>query len=923
MKAAIRPSLPVPLRRGLGGALALLALGLLGNHFPFTLFYNADLIFGGIFAMLALQLYGVLRGTVLAALISLPLFLLWGHPYGSVIMTAEVAVVGWLAQRRGLGWVQADALYWLCLGMPAVFVCYHLLLKTPAEGALFVMAKDMMNGITNILVARFLYLALTRKGGAGRVSFRELLYDLLVCFVVCPGLLMIAVESRRDLARVDRQMRAELVQDGRQLTHMIRTWVDNRQAVVSHLAYMAGSMPTPALQGALEHAGASDRNFLRMGWQDQDGIVRAHYPLFDEAGHTYLGRDFSDRPYIRTMKQTLRPVLSQVVLARGGVPVPQVGLVAPAVVQGRYAGYVIAVLALDQIQENLHLNLDDRGGLFTLLDREGRVIASNRPGQKVMGALDRGPGTFQRLDDQVSRWLPPQHRGATAMARWGSSFQVASFPIGEKGDWTLVLEQPVAPFQRAFFQTYAGELGGLVLVVLAALVLAEAISRKLFRGFEHLADLTQDLPATLAAGGAAIHWPEREFREASDLVANFRTMADTLAEQFQQVRQVNERLEARVAERTRALAEREARYLALFDLSPDGLSITRLADGSLRGVNAAWTAMFGYSAEEARGQTTLGLGLYADPPGRVELFGRIATSGLLPATVVHLLRRDRTPFVAELTGRVLDVDGERCLLTVLRDVTQDRAMRQQALDNEVRARKAESLVLMAGSIAHDFNNLFQALLAGMEIAELKAHDHPEVLRAIGSAKDVLRQATGLSWKMLDFSGRAIARPVPVRLPELVGAWAQGPPRPQVQARLDLDLGEVPAVMTDPDKFPKVLDELLDNALEAMAEAGLETGRVRVRVSQDARRPDDPGLWVAERPPGPSTVCLAFSNDGPIPPPEVLARMFDPFYTTRALGRGLGLPSALGLLQALGAGVQVAGEGELGLVFRIHFPLAEA
>jgi len=90
-------------------------LGLAGNHLRLELFFDIQFIFGSIFAMLALQFFGLRWGVPAAGIISMVTYLLWNHPYAIVIMTAEAYVVGLLARRRRLDLVSADALYWLCI----------------------------------------------------------------------------------------------------------------------------------------------------------------------------------------------------------------------------------------------------------------------------------------------------------------------------------------------------------------------------------------------------------------------------------------------------------------------------------------------------------------------------------------------------------------------------------------------------------------------------------------------------------------------------------------------------------------------------------------------------------------------------------------------------------------------------------------
>ena len=85
--------------------ITLIFTGLSGNYFKYPIFFNVDFLFGSIFAMLALQYFGLARGIVAAAIIASYTYLLWNHPYAIIIQTVEVAAVGWLMSRRKMGMV--------------------------------------------------------------------------------------------------------------------------------------------------------------------------------------------------------------------------------------------------------------------------------------------------------------------------------------------------------------------------------------------------------------------------------------------------------------------------------------------------------------------------------------------------------------------------------------------------------------------------------------------------------------------------------------------------------------------------------------------------------------------------------------------------------------------------------------------------
>ena len=153
--------------------LALIAAGLAGNYFNFEIFLNINFLFGSIFAMLALQFFGFGRGIVAAAAIAGYTYILWNHPYAIIIQTAEVAVVGWLMTRRKVGLVLADALYWLIIGMPMVYLFYHLFMHVPPTNTYIVMTKQAVNGIANALVARLLFTAYLLRSRSSLISYKE------------------------------------------------------------------------------------------------------------------------------------------------------------------------------------------------------------------------------------------------------------------------------------------------------------------------------------------------------------------------------------------------------------------------------------------------------------------------------------------------------------------------------------------------------------------------------------------------------------------------------------------------------------------------------------------------------------------------------------------------------------------------------
>ena len=562
------------MKRDIPFFLTLIVAGLAGNYFKFPLFLNIDFLFGSIFAMLAFQFFGLGRGALAAALIAGYTFILWNHPYAIVILTAEVVVVGGLMQRRKMGMVLADTLYWLIVGMPLVYVLYHGIMDVPLSTTFITMTKQTVNGIANALIARLIYTGIALSTRSSLTSFRETIYNLFAFFVLCPALIMLAVSSRNDFNETDLHIRATLAQDQQRVSHQLENWIRSRKTPILNLAEMAASRSPQQMQTYLEMARKSDGNYLRVGLLNKAATTTAYFPLLDELGHNNIGKNYIDRPFLPTLTQSLKPMLSEVVMGRIGTPRAIVQLVAPVLIGGEYAGFVTGILSMDQIREHLDASFKQTDTLFTLLDRNGNVITTNRADQTVMSPFVRAQGTLRQLDSEVSQWVPIASRNTPISERWKNSFYIAEATIGDLAEWKLIIEEPVAPYQKALYNNYANKLTLLFLILLLALALAEFLSRRMNRTLEMVRKLTHNLPSRLAKNENEIAWPDSGVEETSHLISNFKEMGDSLTAQFKEIQKINASLEKRVDERTEQLRvsqEQSLKQAALLRLMCDNV----------------------------------------------------------------------------------------------------------------------------------------------------------------------------------------------------------------------------------------------------------------------------------------------------------------------------------------------------------------
>jgi two-component system, cell cycle sensor histidine kinase and response regulator CckA len=545
--------------------LALIAVGLAGNYFKFSIL-NADFIFGSIFSMLALQLLGFRSGIVAAAIISGYTYLAWNHPYAILTMTAEVAVVGWLTSHRKINLVAADSLYWFAIGIPMGYLCFHFVSHLPESNSMFLMTKQAINGVANCMVARLIFTGYALRSKAPLISLREIVSNLLVFFALCTGLIMLTVGSRTDFSETDHRIHTEMTRESRHVTNGIEDWLEEREAPIVNLAGMAATISPAQMQIRLEQARTSDKNFLRIALVDKEATAIAYSPLVDELGRSTIGRSFADRLYIPEIKQKLQPVLSQVMESKFGRPDPVAIMLAPVILGGEYGGYVAGILNLDRIRNTLEINSTGRDVQYTLQDRNGNVIITSRKDQKAMTPFSRGKGVLNHVDEGISQWIPDLPPNTSTIELWGKSFYVVESAVGKLAEWKLILEQPVAPFQQMLYDRYTVRFSMLFVVVLALLVLAEFLSRRMVSTTEQLGLITVDLPAKLASQHP-IAWPESAMLETNHLIRNFRDMADSLLAKFTENRQINESLEQLVKERTHELKKSQEKLSTAMEIA--------------------------------------------------------------------------------------------------------------------------------------------------------------------------------------------------------------------------------------------------------------------------------------------------------------------------------------------------------------------
>ncbi|MFP4053056.1 MAG: PAS domain S-box protein [Phycisphaerae bacterium] len=377
-----------------------------------------------------------------------------------------------------------------------------------------------------------------------------------------------------------------------------------------------------------------------------------------------------------------------------------------------------------------------------------------------------------------------------------------------------------------------------------------------------------------------------------------------------------------------ALAAGEEKYRLVAENTTDCIWQMRLDETYLY-INPACERIFGYTTREYM-QTRMEDHYQPGELARVRRFAQklLEERNTEPfdfETVLH--HKDGTPVPVEVTGRlILDQHGEPLRFQgVTRDISARKAAEEERhkLEAQVQhAQKLESLGVLAGGIAHDFNNLLMGILGNADLAMAELSPLSPARQSVEEIEKASRHAADLCRQMLAYSGRGQFVIEPIDLSELVHEMAhmlEVSITKNAVLRYDFATA-LPAVRADATQIRQIVMNLITNASEAIKDrsgvVSLATGAMYCDREYLETTFSDlelaPGLYVT----------LEVSDTGCGMNAETVARVFDPFFSTKFTGRGLGLAAVLGIVRSHHGAVKVYSEPDKGTTFKVLLPAVE-
>ena len=366
-----------------------------------------------------------------------------------------------------------------------------------------------------------------------------------------------------------------------------------------------------------------------------------------------------------------------------------------------------------------------------------------------------------------------------------------------------------------------------------------------------------------------------------------------------------------------------ARYFDLYDLAPVGY-FTLSEPGLILEANLTGAKLLGV-ARSALVKQPLSRFVVREDQDIYYLHRKaLLETGAPQSWELRLLKKDAAPFWVRVEATTAqDAEGTSVCRAVVSDITERKRDEEEKAKLEAQNRqlqRAEGLGRMAAAIAHRFNNYLTAVMGSVELAVGEVPQGGELAEKLTDALEAARKAAAVGRLMLTYLGQTQAQLKPLDLSEVchrsLSMLRAAMPKGMV---LDTELPFLgPTISADENQIQQVLTNLITNAWEASG-----GGAVHLAV-KTVPSTDIPALHrfpVDWRPRDSAYACLEVTDAGSGIAYGDIEKIFDPFFSSKFVGRGLGLSVVLGIVRAHDGAVTVESEANRGSAFRVFLPVS--
>ncbi|MCX5999670.1 MAG: ATP-binding protein, partial [Chloroflexi bacterium] len=346
-----------------------------------------------------------------------------------------------------------------------------------------------------------------------------------------------------------------------------------------------------------------------------------------------------------------------------------------------------------------------------------------------------------------------------------------------------------------------------------------------------------------------------------------------------------------------------------FHANPNPSTITAFTDGRIVDANAAFTEFFGYPRESLIGHLAMELALWPREEDRDRMVQGVKEHGRVRNLEIMVNNGRGEKRTLLFSGETLLLKGQTCLLAIAVDVTDVRKLEEERQRNA----KLESVGILAGGIAHDFNNILTGIVGNVSLAG-------RLIGATSPAADLLEEAEKACLRAKDLTGQLLTFSrggEPVRelasIAEAITDSATFALRgAKVKCRFALP-DDLWAAEIDVGQISQVISNMVINADEAMPQGGtVSIGARNLVLGEPGTLPLANGRYVE----------ITIADPGIGIPETLLPKIFDPYFTTKQRGSGLGLATAYSIIKKHGGHITVQSNVGVGTMFHIYLPASE-
>ncbi len=461
------------------------------------------------------------------------------------------------------------------------------------------------------------------------------------------------------------------------------------------------------------------------------------------------------------------------------------------------------------------------------------------------------------------------------------------------------------------------------LIFLFGVIAIYGISLLLTQPLSRIVETFEDI----AAGNFSRRVEVASKDEIGHLSESFNTMVEKVERAQQELQGANRVLEMRVEERTEELRASEERYRKMVEYSPDAIGVH--SEGKLIYVNPAAVALFkANNASQLLERSVIDL---VHPDYKAKIIDRFRLMNIenkvVPPIPEKLIGVDGTIIDAEVSALPFIYDNKPAIHVVVRDISErlrgeeDRKKLEQQL---LAAQKMESIGTLAGGIAHDFNNILAIISGYAQMIEKSAKKiNPTITTQAVSIQTVTERGASLVRQLLTFAKKTDTKTELVEINllvgELVGVLSQTFPKIiSIQTELETEL---PPISADQTQLYQALLNLCVNARDAiLAHYERYAGKNLLTIVTKSVN----GADLKEKYPSAESgvyIGIAISDTGAGMNETILNRIFEPFFSTKEIGRGsgLGLAVVYGIVNSHKGFVDVQSVLNGGSTFTLYLP----